>query len=788
MRKNKKGIISVATLAFVASLSCGVALANVNASAAGETDPVASLALETNAKVKVGTTADDSGFSYVLKMNAVDYETMTGANSAYSDVTFGVLIAPEYYHEIYNLNEKNVFSDEAVYYWEGVEDTAGKEELINLTGNLVAWEGDTQNVYFRASLLDVLGTDSADAANNIALDFRGVGYVKYTLDGVTKYVLVDDDGALGETNDYDNDNVASMAYVAQEEIKSNNALLETETDETAIATLTAINNQLQNDYLANVNWKLNATTESATLDPLTQTTITIPTSVKALDNTFYADKYDVAWTFGGNAVTAGATIDSPTLSGVYELVATATRKTNADDVQVVYTKTFTVETPKVGGNAIFAQGVFTYDANTGLYETRSSGLKQFFVDSVTDGDYVVESMITTTYKDGGMYMPGIIIGTGAYDNYIVLKGMGGSGRLYITVRTSTDDVYKSTECYISNNVSGADVVGGTTGYTVARVNGTYCVYNKTGVFVCAIDNTGIYPNGSSTVSYESGQSETAMFANLATYYTKGNENIVGIYTNPFTANTTMGYSYDVTVTKGTDAAASYAWGALTLNGVQANVQGNLMYNATSKLFGVDTTTDTYWDDSTSGQWMRQYLYSTKTSGDYALDVNINVAYRKGGYKGHYAGIVISAGVEAIQMSVDPYDSGSGKLIVRLGGVNYEIYGFNKSYLINTQGTQYPFSVARLNNVIYVYDYAGTLAATFSASGVTLMDGFTTTISETNLATFNTALATFFGADNANVENAIGIYSQEAIAQAGVTLWYTLDMEKGTTAAQNKVGA
>lgn len=776
-KSNMKLLLAGLAGAFVVSACAGGMLISASAE---NTDPVNSLALEYGASVRyvVGDTSK-TGIRFSLKMKDSDYLAMTGEGSAYSDVTFGVLIAPEYYHDIYAFNYDNVFGANAKYYLNDAEEE-GKEKIYNLTGSLAEMEtGEAGYVYFNASLIDILGVDDTDAANNIALDFRGVGYVKYMLNSETVYKFVDDDGVLREENEYDNDNVRSMATVAEAAIEANTAEIakldkegKTEDDQATINFLTTQNTTLQASYLNQVNYTLASRTYSETIDPLTTTTITVPTSVWALKDTYLAKKYSLAWTFAGSEVTAGQVINTPTLSGTYALVATATNNTDDTDTQVVYTKTFTVDAPKVNDNPLSAQGEFTYDVNTGLYDSRSSSLKQFFVDSVTDGDYVVETTITTSFKEGtAINMPGMIIGTGAYDNYIVLKGLGGSGRLYIAVRTSdANGVYTSNECYISGNLSGADKVGGITKYTVARVNGTYYVYSYDGKFCCAIDSTGIHINGDRTIAYESGHSEEKLNERLAEFYKKGKENIVGIYCNAYNANANIGYTYDVKMTKGTQA--EYAIGAATVNGKVVSTSGTFIYNEDKNQFGVDSTRSDY---ATS----KNYFLNTITDGDYTIDLNVNVEYREAGKFGHMIGVVIANGsASRITLSYAPWEA--NKLVVNVRDENnntQEITVTNFNFTSTTGGV-YPFSIARLNNVYYVYNSSGQLGFTISASGLTLQSGFTANKALTDI---NTKIESVF---NTGMQTVIGMTDTKNAATG--TYWFDVTMTRGTAAANKKV--
>ena len=174
--------------------------------AAEETITADSVTFETEkgASVRISDAEDGNGLRYGIRMPAEDY---TDLRAAYDEVSFGILIAPADYVEEYGeLNAQTVFGvgGEQVYDW-AVKDENGawqydgdKIRIVNFeTAELFVSEGDENLMVYYGSLVDLL-------ENNIAREFVGTGYIKYTDAGSTSYRFA-----------AKNDNVRSMAYVAQ---------------------------------------------------------------------------------------------------------------------------------------------------------------------------------------------------------------------------------------------------------------------------------------------------------------------------------------------------------------------------------------------------------------------------------------------------------------------------------------------------------------------------------------------------------------------------------------------
>lgn len=197
----KKSLLLLLTLAFIVSSIC-IFASSKNA--------YATQTVEVNLTMEVGASvrSDGNGIRYGMYISDTEYGTINKkvADGEISNVVYGILIAPAFYHDAYALNEEeNVFGESAAYYWEGSSvDKTGKVRITNLyTSNLGDHKDrDGYKVMF-ASIIDL-------KPENIDKEFIGVGYMKYTVGTTDKYIFAPI-----------NDNVRSMAYVAQTHIERN---------------------------------------------------------------------------------------------------------------------------------------------------------------------------------------------------------------------------------------------------------------------------------------------------------------------------------------------------------------------------------------------------------------------------------------------------------------------------------------------------------------------------------------------------------------------------------------
>ena len=213
MKKSKTLLsLAVGALAFA---SAGAMFSIHSVSATEFTPQVSMLAGASVRIVSVENEAsgEKNGLRFTTYMNADEYETLM-ANDAYSNVKFGVLIAPD--TAAYTLTEESVFGAGAdkKYDWATWNETEQKWEytassytrIMNFETSVLYNPNENEaedNMYFRASIIDL-------DVSNIATEFQGIGYISYTKDGTTVY-------------DFAEKEVRSMAYVAQKAIADTSA-------------------------------------------------------------------------------------------------------------------------------------------------------------------------------------------------------------------------------------------------------------------------------------------------------------------------------------------------------------------------------------------------------------------------------------------------------------------------------------------------------------------------------------------------------------------------------------
>ena len=211
MKNVKKFILSLSGLA-LCCVASGSVLSTVNASAeeVNNTVNTVNFQMTSGASIRIDANTqdgkDENGIRYQIKMPDSEYKALE-SNSAYDSVSYGILIAPNEYVTKYGaLDKANVFGKEAVYDWAVknengnwvYEGDGSKTRIMNFESDILSpWSKDeTVRTYFGS----IVNLDET----NLPRDFVGVGYIKYTKDGVTDYVFAQA-----------NDNVRSMSQVAR---------------------------------------------------------------------------------------------------------------------------------------------------------------------------------------------------------------------------------------------------------------------------------------------------------------------------------------------------------------------------------------------------------------------------------------------------------------------------------------------------------------------------------------------------------------------------------------------
>lgn len=225
MRKTKKFAL---TLSLLSAAIASIAAANLDlTSASADTVNTGDgIFMNYGASVRYNAESEqDNGIRYELRLTTAAYDGLKENGTA----TFGILIAPAAYEVEKPLNEANVFGESAVYNWAEWNDEQngyvyteeeGKTRIVNVsatvdftTTNLNTKTVDgTEYYYYYGALTGIL-------EENIAREFVGVGYV-----------------SAGESYTFAtrNDNVRSIAYVAQKSVLNDTtALGESEKEQAA---------------------------------------------------------------------------------------------------------------------------------------------------------------------------------------------------------------------------------------------------------------------------------------------------------------------------------------------------------------------------------------------------------------------------------------------------------------------------------------------------------------------------------------------------------------------------
>ena len=203
MKNKRKTAIAVASVAATFALGLGFAtLTPVNTTAESVSLTFNTATMIEGASVRYGGEKTTNGMKFAFNLGKTEYEKLLAAKSSgqITDLSFGVLIAPEVYSDHYALNAANVFGigGNAVYGW--AEKVGGvwqkyEGELVEImnfsTTKLTEYTADSEvgkpgTMYYEGSIVDLLDGDPEDVdskgniVNNLDREFRGVGYVKYT--------------------------------------------------------------------------------------------------------------------------------------------------------------------------------------------------------------------------------------------------------------------------------------------------------------------------------------------------------------------------------------------------------------------------------------------------------------------------------------------------------------------------------------------------------------------------------------------------------------------------------
>ncbi len=213
----RKQILATLAVATLATASLGVSSLTAKADDVNNTPTTVAFVLKDGASVRISNTDSITGMRYTISMPTEEHNALE-SNAAY-EVSYGVLIAPSIYQTQYGLlNAENVFGTTPKYDW--AEEQADGSFVYSGKNGAVVDGKQTPYRIINVST-DKLTVDSKDATKsvfygciyeikdeNIAQEFVGVGYMKYT--------YIENDTTKTEYKFVtDADNERSMAYVAQ---------------------------------------------------------------------------------------------------------------------------------------------------------------------------------------------------------------------------------------------------------------------------------------------------------------------------------------------------------------------------------------------------------------------------------------------------------------------------------------------------------------------------------------------------------------------------------------------
>ena len=730
------------------------------ANAAGETkaaaNPYENLMLETGAFVRYANTAAEMGFSYRLKMPKADYEAVKDNGAVY-----GIFLAPQDYYAEHPFN--SVAEIKNYYDTENETPAAGKAKLYDYQGIMGEINGDTENVYFRGSLLGVL--DGSNGTNNLTRDFRAVGYVKYQTETESEYTY----HFVQAENE--SDNIRSMAYVAEKAIAENTLAMETASDAEKTE-LMAKNAKLQEYYIDKVEEPFGET-EMGALQRIyncEDKTLTLP-KVAAVEaakaNTYWKDKYEYTW-----QLVAGETkidvAEGDALSdkqGIWNLVCTATKKADGSSKEV-YSQPYQVT--DLGATTVNGETLTTPKGDVMIKNADGSYQNEY--DSLTDvvqyypgvkatGDFVFEGKLTVVDKAPEGTHPNVGAGTG----FVFSCGTGKELTVF-TNKANTDGAPRLTNLiFLINTARGGTMMqvnyfamdtgwvhmgqlGASISFTAKRFGNELFFYRNDGViiFTFRADGTVVSQSGISV----SGNS-AAVGAHVAAMLSAGNETAFGVYREPLKKGAYK-YEYNLT-TKDNDGLGEGIVNGLSLSKPLGN--------------GLLTKQEdgSYQNNYNESGEILQYVPSMRKTGDFTFNAEVTVTGNTAPERidannvGSGVGFVISCGTGK-EIAIFSNKVNQNKLVIKTnasrGGDLIYLTGFaNVNNHLGVLGAGIKFSVKRVGNTLEIYDKNGKKGVTINADGTIKAE---TGYGATTNATVQTYLSGMLSAGN---ETVFGIYRE-----------------------------
>lgn len=196
----RKSLLTSAIVCAAVSFTFGIATVQLQASAQGTQPTYTSVAdldfkMVDGAWIREASTLEEAGIRFKMTMPVEEYAWLmenTGEDKKYEEVTFGMFIAPNYYHGLKNLNDQaNVLGDSRVYGWLKDGETVWTESADYTANNslvqILNTEGDMSADKKNGALYSYYGSAIGMKEANLTTEYIGVGYIRYTQGGVTSY-------------------------------------------------------------------------------------------------------------------------------------------------------------------------------------------------------------------------------------------------------------------------------------------------------------------------------------------------------------------------------------------------------------------------------------------------------------------------------------------------------------------------------------------------------------------------------------------------------------------------
>ncbi len=736
--------------------------ANADGETEAVTNPYGNLMLETGASVRYADTAAEMGFSYRLKMPKADYEAVKDNGAVY-----GIYLAPQDYYAEHPFNSAKEI--EQYYDTENETPAAGKAKLYDYQGIMGEIDGDTENVYFRGSLLGVL--DGSDGTNNLTRDFRAVGYVKYQTetDGEYTYYFVQ------ATNE--EDNIRSMAYVAEKAIVANTLAMET-ASEAEKAALTAKNAKLKEYYIDKVEEPFGEA-ETGALQRIyncEDKTLTLPkvaAAEAAKANTYWKDKYEYTWQLVAGETKIDVT-EGDALSdrqGIWNLVCTATKTDGLS--KEVYSQPYQVT--DLGATTVNGETLTTPKGDVMIKNADGSYQNEY--DSLTDvvqyypgvkatGDFAFEGKLTVVDKAPEGAHPNVGAGTG----FVFSCGTGKELTVF-TNKANTDGKPRLTNLiFLINTARGGTMMqvnyfamdngwahmgqlGASISFIAKRFGNELSFYRNDGtiIFTFRAEGTVVSQNGISVTG-----NSAAVGAHVGAMLSAGNETAFGVYREVLKKGAYK-YEYNLT-TKDNDGLGEGIVNGLSLSKPLGN--GLL----------IKQEDGSYQNNYSESGEILQYVPSMRKTGDFTFNAEVTVTgntkpeRKDANNVGSGVGFVISCGTDK-ELAIFSNKVNQDKLILLInakrGGTILYLTGFkNVNNHLGVLGSGIKFSVKRVGNTLEIYDKDGNKGVTINADGSIVAEtGYGVSATKDNLATMQTYLSGILSAGN---ETVFGIYREYAL--------------------------